>query len=319
MRQKIHILVYSIVFSFFSFFLFISYDIFQYNSKNYFEKITQNKNSQYAINLKEKNKNINDDKGLIINDNILEKQKAFIKSSIVAQIEQKEKNKKVGTLIDIQKQSLLQKDEKLIELNKQDFVSLDDFMDKNILFYDEQVKKELISDKNFKYLTEKLVNLDDFFIYQIKDGNNAYETLRKMQKLSIYLSKTYAVNLNEIEKIVLLSYKESYHHKIDPALLLSIISVESSFRKNAQSWAGAIGLTQVIPYWHQDKIQKFNLNVTNMEDNITLGAKIIKEYIMISGGNIVNGLQRYNGSLHDSTRKYSTKVIEKMQKIKTMI
>ncbi len=314
-----NILIYGIIFSFLSFFIFIFYDIARYNSDNYFDKITKTTHSQYALNIKEKNQNMNDDKGIIINDYIMNKQKDLIKANIAKQIDKSHLVKKdaVGVLIADTK-IITQKNNEMIDLNAKDFASLDEFMNKNIELFDEQIKKQVIVASNFKYLNEKNLQTDEFFVHEIKQGRNMYEVLRKMQNITIYLSNTYGVSMQEMEKIVLLSYKESYHNKIDPALLLSIISVESSFRKNAQSWAGAIGLTQVIPYWHQDKIQKFNLNVNNMEDNISLGAKIIREYITISGGNVINGLQRYNGTLHDTTRKYSSKVMDKMQKLKKM-
>lgn len=51
----------------------------------------------------------------------------------------------------------------------------------------------------------------------------------------------------------------SKKHKLDPLLLASLIYVESGWKKTAVSWAGACGLTQVLPKYSKytcDELKK---------------------------------------------------------------
>jgi soluble lytic murein transglycosylase-like protein len=98
--------------------------------------------------------------------------------------------------------------------------------------------------------------------------------------------------------------------------MLALISVESRFDVFAKSSAGALGLAQIIPYWHQDKLR--GLDVYDPKTNIDVGAKILSQYKQISNNNLNNALKRYNGSLHLVTN-YDTKVLAKKKEIDNFI
>lgn len=102
-------------------------------------------------------------------------------------------------------------------------------------------------------------------------------------------------------------FESAYKEKIDPSLLLAIISVESKFDYQAISNANAVGLMQIIYSWHKEKV-KNKVDLYDPETNIKIGAKIIREYLDRSS-NTVEALLRYNGSLGQSPI-YSMKVIE---------
>lgn len=102
-------------------------------------------------------------------------------------------------------------------------------------------------------------------------------------------------------------FESAYKEKVDPSLLLAIISVESRFDYKAVSNANAVGLMQIIYSWHKEKV-KNKVDLYDPETNIKTGSKIIKEYLDRSS-NTVEALLRYNGSLGQSPI-YSMKVIE---------
>ena len=139
------------------------------------------------------------------------------------------------------------------------------------------------------------------------------QKLKQMQKIAEHISTNYNVGLKTVEEIVLTAVIEAEKEDLPPALVLSLISVESTFRQNAKSGAGALGLTQVIPKWHPEKIAvlKDKKDFMTIQGNIQVGVAVLKQYLEKSNGNMRQALQRYNGSLGDKTQKYSSKVFAK--------
>lgn len=89
---------------------------------------------------------------------------------------------------------------------------------------------------------------------------------------------------------------EAMRSGLDPHLVLAVIDVESKFRKYAISRAGARGLMQVMPFWVQE-IGEPGHNLFHERTNLRYGCAILRHYLDREGGNIVNALGRYNGSL----------------------
>ncbi|MCR2746116.1 lytic transglycosylase domain-containing protein [Limnobacter parvus] len=84
---------------------------------------------------------------------------------------------------------------------------------------------------------------------------------------------------------------------IDPQVIFAVIEVESNFRSNAVSHAGAIGLMQVMPFW-TDVLSKGSKNeLLEPRVNIRYGCLILRHYLDIEKGNLDRALGRYNGSL----------------------
>jgi soluble lytic murein transglycosylase-like protein len=83
---------------------------------------------------------------------------------------------------------------------------------------------------------------------------------------------------------------------LDPQLVLSIIQVESGFKKYAVSRAGARGLMQVMPFW-QKLIGNDKQNLFDLRTNLRFGCTILRHYLDIEQGNLFRALGRYNGSL----------------------
>jgi len=83
---------------------------------------------------------------------------------------------------------------------------------------------------------------------------------------------------------------------LDPQVVLSIVEVESAFRKYAVSSAGARGYMQVMPFWLK-LIGRSGHNLFHMRTNLRYGCVILRHYLDIEKGDYFRALGRYNGSL----------------------
>lgn len=87
---------------------------------------------------------------------------------------------------------------------------------------------------------------------------------------------------------------------LGPDLVLSVIRVESNFRKYAISSAGARGYMQVMPFW-ADIVGERSTDLFNVRTNLRLGCAILRAYLDQEKGNLSRALARYNGSLGSAT------------------
>lgn len=83
---------------------------------------------------------------------------------------------------------------------------------------------------------------------------------------------------------------------LDPQLVLSLINVESAFKKYAVSRVGARGYMQIMPFWAK-AIGNPDHNLFDMRLNLRYGCTILRHYLDIERGNLYRALGRYNGSL----------------------
>jgi soluble lytic murein transglycosylase-like protein len=104
-------------------------------------------------------------------------------------------------------------------------------------------------------------------------------------------------------------HREASRASIHPELVLAVIEVESYFNRFAISSAGAQGLMQVMPFWLKE-IGRPDDNLFDIRTNLRMGCTILKYYLDKSKGDLVEALQRYNGSLR--SHKYSNKVLTRL-------
>jgi hypothetical protein len=86
---------------------------------------------------------------------------------------------------------------------------------------------------------------------------------------------------------------------IDPTLVLAIAAVESKFKPGAVNpTTGAMGLMQIMPRWHHDKILNVGGEPSLMliAPNIAVGAAIMAEYLHAEDGDIEDALGHYLGT-----------------------
>jgi hypothetical protein len=138
-----------------------------------------------------------------------------------------------------------------------------------------------------------------------EEGNMILETFRNIIVREGGLDKGMATNYAKW------IFDNAYKHKVDPLLILAVISVESKFDYKAVSGANAVGLMQVIYIWHKEKVSS-KADLFDPKTNIGVGTKILREYLDRSS-NEVEALLRYNGSLGQSPI-YAIKVAQMKQK-----
>ncbi len=120
-------------------------------------------------------------------------------------------------------------------------------------------------------------------------------------------------------EVVAAAFREGQRHGLDPTLILAVIAVESRFNPIAESEQGAVGLMQVVPRFHMDKIAAFGVpSMLLPEANIAIGTLILKDAIR-RGGSDAAGLQLYNGSWDDETRAYANRVLAERRRLEEAV
>lgn len=140
----------------------------------------------------------------------------------------------------------------------------------------------------------------------------------RVRAMADYLGKRYFVSTEAIQRLVEMAFAVGHEVKLDPLLILAVMAVESRFNPIAESVAGAQGLMQVIPKYHADKVPDSHADASFLDPdvNVLVGAKVLKDYIARSGGNLQTGLQRYNGAPSDASAQYANKVIAEKERLR---
>lgn len=84
--------------------------------------------------------------------------------------------------------------------------------------------------------------------------------------------------------------------RLDVALVLGLIQVESNFRQFAVSSAGARGYMQVMPFWTRSIGDGDANKLFQMKVNVRFGCVILRHYLDLERDDLFMALGRYNGS-----------------------
>jgi len=139
--------------------------------------------------------------------------------------------------------------------------------------------------------------------------------------LATFLSKRYRVAQAATEQLVGVAFDVGQQVGLDPLLLLAVMAVESRFNPIAESEFGAKGLMQIIPKYHVEQLRAMGGGEHSVLDphvNVTLGARILKDYIRRTGS-LESGLQWYAGALSDTSSEYAQRVIAEQQRLRQAI
>jgi soluble lytic murein transglycosylase-like protein len=142
----------------------------------------------------------------------------------------------------------------------------------------------------------------------------------KHRALAAHLSRRYRINPEAAEEMVSTAYLAGEQVGLDPVLVLAVIAIESSFDPNAVSVAGAKGLMQIIPRYHEDKLEEHGGSgaVRDPLINVLVGTRILEQYIR-GTGSLEAGLQRYNGALSDQSSRYASKVLRERERLRLIV
>jgi soluble lytic murein transglycosylase-like protein len=139
----------------------------------------------------------------------------------------------------------------------------------------------------------------------------------EQENVARFIARRYRVAMDQTQLFVAHAYQVAREAKLDPLLVLAVISVESSFNPKAQSNKGAQGLMQVLTRVHKEKFAPFG-GVSAAFDplaNMRVGTQILKEYVKRTGS-VENGLKYYVGAAllpHDGG--YGAKVLFERERI----
>jgi len=106
-------------------------------------------------------------------------------------------------------------------------------------------------------------------------------------------------------ELLRLIHRGATDHNLDPQLVLSLIEIESGFKRFAVSKSGARGLMQVMPFWMKE-IGHPRDNLFHPVTNLHYGCSILRWYLDDSDQITRTALARYNGG---GDPQYAAKVL----------
>jgi hypothetical protein len=137
-----------------------------------------------------------------------------------------------------------------------------------------------------------------------------------MQGALVSASRSYRVSRIALQPVFEAAQRIGKERNIDPLLIVAIIGVESGFNPHAESPMGALGLMQVIPRFHMDKLPEGVSGQQAFLDpviNVRAGVLVLEEAVR-RRGSLIGGLQHYAGS-SDSEGAYANKVLAEKQRL----
>jgi soluble lytic murein transglycosylase-like protein len=139
-------------------------------------------------------------------------------------------------------------------------------------------------------------------------------------RLVQYIAKRHKVAGSGLEQLVRTAIHEGRLAHVDPVLILAVTSVESGFNPMAESGFGAQGLMQIIPRFHQDKIDAARGATALLEpaENIRVGARILRDYLR-SAGALEPALQQYGGVSDANDMAYASKVMTELERFRQIM
>jgi soluble lytic murein transglycosylase-like protein len=142
------------------------------------------------------------------------------------------------------------------------------------------------------------------------------EAMPRPEQLATIVARRYSVAQDAAFDVVRVAFREGQRYGLDPMLILAVIAVESRFNPDAESEQGAMGLMQVVPRFHPEKIAALGMSsVLLPEANIALGTRILRDAIRRGGSDVAAGLQLYNGAVTDETQAYANRVLTERKRI----
>lgn len=139
----------------------------------------------------------------------------------------------------------------------------------------------------------------------------------EQRKVSDFIARRYRVGVDDVQRFVAHAYRAAKDFRLDPHLVLAVMSIESSFNPNARSSAGAQGLMQVLTRVHLEKFEPFGGARAAFDPmaNINVGSRILKDYL-VREGTVEGALKSYVGAaLLSHDYGYGNKVLRERARI----
>ncbi|MGA8048690.1 MAG: transglycosylase SLT domain-containing protein [Burkholderiales bacterium] len=146
---------------------------------------------------------------------------------------------------------------------------------------------------------------------------NAGAVEREQRAVADFIAKRYRVADQAVAGFVSTAYRAGRRFAVDPLLILAVMAVESRYNPVAESNVGAMGLMQVLPKFHLDKLSQHGGKdaLLDPEVNIQVGTQILREYLK-RFGETETALQVYAGAIDEPTSQYASKVLAERSRLK---
>jgi len=130
------------------------------------------------------------------------------------------------------------------------------------------------------------------------------ERIVAQRRLVANIVERHRVDADHASSVVAIAYRIAEDVKLDPLLLLAVISAESSFDPLAQNRSGAQGLMQIRTHLHVERFEPFGGKdaAFDLHANIRVGADLLRGHL-VREGSIEAALKAYVGAArrpHDS-------------------
>lgn len=97
------------------------------------------------------------------------------------------------------------------------------------------------------------------------------------------------------------------HEGVDPAMLKAIIDRESAWNPNALNpQSGAFGMMQLMP----EHMRDYGMEGSTLMGNLTIGARLYKQYLEQSHGDVREALRRYGGFVTKDPSAYQDYILK---------
>jgi soluble lytic murein transglycosylase-like protein len=128
--------------------------------------------------------------------------------------------------------------------------------------------------------------------------------------LAEFIARRYRVAESASHEFVATAYRVGHEYAVDPVLILAVMAIESRYNPVAESSMGAMGLMQVIPRYHPEKLLDHGGEeaLLDPEINIRVGTWVLHEYLG-RFGEVEAALQKYAGAFDEPTSQYAGKVL----------
>jgi soluble lytic murein transglycosylase-like protein len=116
-------------------------------------------------------------------------------------------------------------------------------------------------------------------------------------------------------------------YDLNPNLILAMIEAESSGRTKVVSKAGCVGLMQINPKWHKDRMDRLGvIDLTDAYGNILVGCDYVAEmfakyddvYCVLMGYNQGEYSGAIGKAMEGKYSKYAKKIVKRMNELETV-
>lgn len=143
------------------------------------------------------------------------------------------------------------------------------------------------------------------------------ELPEEQARVAQWLARKYRVASQPLAALVTEAYRIGPQLRLDPALILAVMAIESRFNPFAASPWGAHGLMQVHTRVHAEKFEPFGGVHAAFDplSNLRVGAQILHDVVR-QAGSIPGGLRLYVGAVTTDATDYIAKVLSEYERIK---